>query len=181
MIGYGMKYCVIVLVMISVCVLGCKETPPPTSMDISKDGVKVKVTYGAGDQYNVKGALDAYLPLPFNLATMTTPGQDTLEFLILSDRIYKGQDLHVLPIGAMRLMDEGAKRDLYMCIPEEAKRQTFGSNMFADFATEHAAVKWIIENYFVNYKGFSKVQLISWEDEQYALRKIEAASKQSEG
>jgi len=98
-----------------------------------------------------------------------------LDFIILSDRIYKGQDLHVIPIGAMRLMDEGIKKDFFIAIPNNSNRQTFKASEFSEFAVEHASIKWMIEQYFTNYKGFSKVRLLSWEDEQYALRKLKTS------
>ena len=99
----------------------------------------------------------------------------SLDFIILSDRIYKGQDLNVIPIGAMRLTDDGIKKDVFIAIPSAEKRQTFKASEFSDFAVEHASIKWMIEQYFTNYKGFAKVKLLSWEDEQYALRKISAS------
>lgn len=161
---------------VSISLISCKqEVKEETVLEMGARGIEAKITYGAGDAYDVQGALAAYLPLPFNLADKII-GQDTMEFLILSDRIYKGQELRVIPIGALRLMDEDYSRDLFIAIPESKTRQTFNAQMFSDFAVEYASVKWMIEQYFVNYKGFNKVQLVSWEDEQYALRKINVAT-----
>lgn len=146
-------------------------------MSLGNEGVNVEVTYGAGDAYDAQGVKSVYLPLPFNLAQAVVGESDTLDFLILSDRIYKGQELQVLPIGALLLEDEGVDRDLFISIPANPKRKTFNKSMFNDFAVEHASVKWMIEQYFVNAKGFSKVKLRSWEDEQYAIRNINALTK----
>lgn len=163
---------------ISLLLFNCKEDSNQTVMEISSEGVAVEVSYGAGDSYNVKDAIKPYLPLPFNIAQKRVDEQTHLDFIILSDRIYKGQNLNVIPIGAMRLSDDGVKKDFFIAIPNSANRQTFKASEFSDFAVEHASIKWMIEQYFTNYKGFAKVKLISWEDEQYALRKINAAQGQ---
>lgn len=156
----------------------CKEQEEQSVMDISEDGVSVEVIYGAGDSYDVDNAVKPYLPLPFNVANMVNEDNTSLDFIILSDRIYKGQDLNVIPIGAMRLSDDGVKKDFFIAIPSSEKRQTFKAIEFSDFAVEYASIKWMIEQYFTNYKGFAKVKLLSWEDEQYALRKISASQGQ---
>lgn len=147
-------------------------------MDISADGISVEVVYGAGDSYDVEDAVKPYLPLPFNVAHKMIDDKASLDFIILSDRIYKGQDLNVIPIGAMRISDDGIKKDFFIAIPSSENWQTFKANEFSDFAVEHASIKWMIEQYFMNYKGFAKVKLLSWEDEQYALRKISVAHGQ---
>jgi len=147
-------------------------------MEMSTDGVEVEVSYGAGDSYDVEDAIKPYLPLPFNIAKKVIDENTSLDFIILSDRIYKGQDLNVTPIGAMRLSDDGVKKDFFIAIPNASNRQTFKASEFSDFAVEHASIKWMIEQYFTNYKGFAKVKLLSWEDEQYALRKIRASHGQ---
>ncbi len=156
----------------------CKEETEQSVMDISEDGVLVEVIYGAGDSYDVQDAIKPYLPLPFNVAEKVVDDKTKLNFIILSDRIYQGQELNVIPIGAMRLSDDGVKKDFFIAIPSKEKRQTFKASEFSDFAVEHASIKWMIEQYFTNYKGFAKVKLLSWEDEQYALRKITAAKGQ---
>lgn len=163
---------------IGLLLTSCKEQENQSVMEISADGVEVEVSYGAGDSYDVKDAVKPYLPLPFNIAQKKIDENTTLDFIILSDRIYKGQDLNVIPIGAMRLSDDSVKKDFFIAIPNSANRQTFKASEFSDFAVEHASIKWMIEQYFTNYKGFSKVKLLSWEDEQYALRKIKAAQGQ---
>lgn len=156
----------------------CKETVNQSVMEISEDGVEVEVSYGAGDSYDVEGAIKPYLPLPFNIAQRKMDDGTHLDFIILSDRIYKAQNLNVTPIGAMRLSDEGVKKDFFIAIPSSSNRQTFKASEFSDFAVEHASIKWMIEQYFTNYKGFAKVRLLSWEDEQYALRKIKTSQGQ---
>lgn len=158
--------------------LSCKDETGQSVMEISEDGVSVEVVFGAGDRYDVKDVVKPYLPLPFNIAVKKIDDKSSLDFIILSDRIYKGQDLKVIPIGAMRLSDEGIKKDFFIAIPSLENRQTFVASEFSDFAVEHASIKWMIEQYFTNYKGFAKVKLLSWEDEQYALRKIKASQGQ---
>lgn len=168
-------------ILIGLCALvlicSCKEEKTQSVMALSNAGVSVKVNYGAGDAYREPGVKNAYLPLPFNLAQAVLGETDTVDFLILSDRIYKGQELHVIPIGALLLEDEGKDKEIFISIPSNTKRMTFDKSMFNDFAVEHASVKWMIEQYFVNAKDFSKVKLRSWEDEQYATRNLNKLSK----
>lgn len=166
---------IIYIIGISFFFVSCKEQKEQSVLEMSTDGVSVEVIYGAGDNYVVDKAIVPYLPLPFNVARKTIDENTVLKFIILSDRIYKGQNLYVIPIGAMRLLDDGVKKDFYIAIPNDTNRQTFKASEFSDFAIEHASVKWMIEQYFTNYKGFAKVRLLSWEDEQYALRKLKAA------
>jgi len=162
--------------ILSILILSsCKNESVQSVENMSTDGVAVEVIYGAGDSYDVDNVIKPYLPLPFNVAQMVIDDNTKLDFIILSDRIYKGQDLHVIPIGAMRLMDEGIKKDFFIAIPNNSNRQTFKASEFSEFAVEHASIKWMIEQYFTNYKGFSKVRLLSWEDEQYALRKLKTS------
>ncbi len=170
------------ILLVVLCVgllwISCKETENQSVIEISEDGIEVEVSYGAGDSYDVKDAVKPYLPLPFNIAHKQIDQNTSLDFIILSDRIYKGQNLNVTPIGAMRLSDDGIKKDFYIAIPNSENRQTFKASEFSDFAVEHASIKWMIEQYFTNYKGFARVKLLSWEDEQYALRKIKASQGQ---
>lgn len=161
-----------------ILLFSCKESKDQSVMDISADGVMVEVVYGAGDSYNVEDAVIPYLPLPFNVAEKILDDKTKLNFIILSDRIYKKQNLKVIPIGAMRLSDDGIRKDFFIAVPSSEKRQTFKASEFSDFAVKHASIKWMIEQYFTNYKGFAKVKLLSWEDEQYALRKISVANGQ---
>ena len=114
--------------------VSCKEQKEQSVIDISADGVSVEVIYGAGDSYDVDNVVKPYLPLPFNVAIMVHEDNPSLDFIILSDRIYKGQDLNVIPIGAMRLTDDGIKKDFFIAIPSSEKRQTFKAIEFSDFA-----------------------------------------------
>lgn len=169
-------YCLVISCLIISCNTGDKQ---PQELDIDHDGLEVTVQYGAGDRYDVEGVPNAYLALPFNIAHHYAQNGDTLDVFILSERIYRGQDLAVTPIGTLRVMDEGTPREYHLSIPVNTNRQTFDAQKFADFAVEYAHVKWMIEQYIVNHKGMSRVRMQSWEDEQYALRRIKEAQKLS--
>ena len=43
---------------------------------------------------------------------------------------------------------------------------------FLDFLIAHDAAKKMIEDWFANYRGWGKVQVVGWEDDQYARKEI---------
>jgi len=43
---------------------------------------------------------------------------------------------------------------------------------FTEFSVQYPAAKKIIEDWFLNYKGAGRMELIGWRDEVYAMEEI---------
>ena len=102
---------------------------------------------------------------------------DALDILVIGETEKIGTVLAVQPIGALLLLDNGEIDTKLIAIPSEPAKQVISPKSFQDFIIQHDAVRMIIENWFLNYKGQGKMELIGWRDDTFALREIEKWKK----
>ncbi len=131
------------------------------------------------DQKDGKDRIVSFLPYPGNygfipgtLMDKTKGGDgDALDVLVLGESLPIGSVQKVKAIGALLLKDHGEIDTKIIAIP--IKNPVLDVENFLDFAIRYDAARRIIEDWFLNYKGQGVMELIRWEDEQYAKQEIE--------
>ena len=98
---------------------------------------------------------------------------DPLDVLVISESVPTGTKLTVKPIGALLLRDRGEIDTKIIAVPQDSSLRVFNVADFTDFSLTQDAAKNIIEQWFLNYKGPRKTELLRWEDEGYAWREVE--------
>ncbi len=123
----------------------------------------------------------AFLPYPGNYGFI--PGTlmdkqlggdgDALDVLLISSALPVGEVTNVLPIGMLELRDEGEMDTKIIAVPADPSQRTIPAANFQDFLIEYDAAKRIIEEWFLHYKGYGKMELVGWQDEKSAVSHIQ--------
>ncbi len=121
-----------------------------------------------------------FLPYPGNYgfipSTYMDPERggdgDALDVLLIAEHLETGQVMEARPIAALRLSDRGEIDTKIIAIPTAAENKLINADNFIEFMLEYGSAKLIIEEWFLNYKGLGTIELLGWEDENYALGEI---------
>lgn len=97
---------------------------------------------------------------------------DPLDVLVISESAATGSLIPVKPIGALLLKDDGETDTKIIAIPADERLQIVAAKDFLDFAINYDAARKIIEDWFLNYKGPGRTEMIRWEDEFYAWEEV---------
>jgi inorganic pyrophosphatase len=129
---------------------------------MDEEGVfKSVITHSAGDSWS---ASDEFLPLPMNIADVNEK-----DVLLLSDRVKVGEKVGILPLGAVKLIENDSIKTYVIAIPSDSKMKVIDADGFDEFSTVYSSAKWIVEQYLVNRKGSNVIKLKSWENEKTAI------------
>lgn len=192
-----MKYNIFLLSLILLFITSCKNTGIVETAAVSENGnINVVIEIPAGtnrkiefdysihefrvDQRNGRDRIINYLPYPGNYGFIpgtlmdTTKGGDgdALDIIILCPYMPTGTIIEVLPLGMMKLMDDGEIDNKLIAIPVDEEYQTIQSKTFADLKVEHPGVIENLENWFTNYKGQGEMQFEGWANEEEAMGEI---------
>lgn len=133
------------------------------------DATTVKITHAAGEL--MEGA-EHFLGLPSNLAEVLKIQDTNTKCLVLGHPMKKGSKLDVVPIGLLRLSSEGKLLNIILSSPADSSLQTISARDIDEFGTVHSSSKWIIEQWFINYKGLGKTKLLGWESKDYVVKNL---------
>ena len=122
-----------------------------------------------------------FLPYPGNYgfipSTYMNPAEggdgDALDILVIGESVATGSIIQVIPLGALQLKDRGEVDTKIIAVPAAETQRVMKATDFQSFLLEYDAAKRIIEDWFLNYKGFGEMEFIGWEDESYAWKEIE--------
>jgi inorganic pyrophosphatase len=134
----------------------------------------------AVDQLQGSDRVIRFLPYPGNYgfipSTYMDPERggdgDALDVLLLSESYPTGSVVEAIPMGALRLKDEGEIDTKIIAVPVDPAQRIIDTGNFRDFLIEYDPAKRIIEEWFLNYKGLGAMELLGWEDETYAMDEI---------
>lgn len=149
-------------------------------------GTNTKIEYDAkegtfkADQVDNKDRVVAFLPYPGNYgfipSTMMDADKggdgDALDILVIGESQPTGSVLKAKPIGTLILKDGGELDTKIIAIPVDESERTLKADNFLTLMLDHDPAKRIIEEWFLNYKGKGQMELIRWEDENYAIQEI---------
>lgn len=158
------------------------EIPAGTNakVEYNKQLKKLKI-----DQENGKDRIIEYLPYPGNYgfipSTYSNPEKggdgDPLDALVISSRLLSGSVVETIPIGVLKILDNGEQDYKIICIPSEKKLQTVSAASFIEFSEKYPDALTIIELWFSNYDQKDTVIVKGWGDEKEALSEINKVLK----
>lgn len=180
------------------------QDPIPDSTFNEDGSINAYIEIPAG--YNVKYELDKsdsnvkpemikgnerqidFLPYPGNYGFIAGTDMDKdqggdgdpLDVLVLCDAKKLGAAIKVLPIGVLLLEDNGEKDHKIIAVPFEAAERTINVSKFSSFITKYNAAQFIVQEWFMNYKGLGQIKLLGWKDETYAMKEIRKWSNDSD-
>lgn len=149
-------------------------------------GTNTKVEYNAEkgtfepDQVDNKDRVVAFLPYPGNYGFIPSTlmeaekggDGDALDVLVIGESLPTGSVLQAKPIGTLILKDGGELDTKIIAVPINESERTLEVDNFLTLMLEHDPAKRIIEEWFLNYKGRGQMELIRWEDENFAMQEI---------
>lgn len=191
------------LVFSSLVLMGCRQdgTHSPEQLyrlpTKSDKGVRAVVEIPAGtnrkieyqtqrerfevDSIRGKERIIDFLPYPGNYgfipSTYMDPEKggdgDALDILVISETLPIGTAIETIPIAALLLKDGGEIDTKIIAIPVDPDLRVIDATDFKEFFIKYNAAKYMIELWFLNYKGVGEMELIGWRDERVAMDEIE--------
>ena len=192
---------ILLLLGLIVFVASCKSdlVRPSEAMSLpakTQDGFQVVVEIPAGtnhkveydkvsksfkvDQINGADRVIDFLPYPGNYgfipSTFMDPEKggdgDALDVLVISESVPTGTLLECLPVAVLLLEDRGEIDSKIIAVPLDPTKRVIEADDFQSFFLRYDAARYIIEQWFLNYKGFGSMQIKRWEDDNYAWGEI---------
>lgn len=97
---------------------------------------------------------------------------DPLDVLVIASSVPTGTVLEVKPLGALILRDRGELDTKIIAVPSDSTMRVINAVNTQQFFLEYDGAKRIIENWFLNYKGWGIIEMVRWEDEDFANKEI---------
>lgn len=149
-------------------------------------GTNTKIEYNSKtgkfvpDTLNNQVRVVNFLPYPGNYgfipSTMMDESRggdgDALDILVIGQSQPTGSLVRVKPIATLLLKDRGELDTKLIAVPIDEKSRTVKADNFLSFMMDYDPAKRIIEEWFLSYKGKGMMELIRWEDENYAMEEI---------
>lgn len=98
---------------------------------------------------------------------------DALDVLIICESVATGTVMEILPIAALLLRDQGELDTKIIAVPVDSTLRTIHAATYEDWFIDYSAAKYIIEQWFLNYKGLGQTEFIGWKDAKQAMAEIE--------
>lgn len=137
------------------------------------------------DQRNGKDRVIQYLPYPANYGfipgTFSDPTKggdgDALDILVLCESVPTGTVLEILPIGMLKLVDEGELDYKIIAIPVEIRLRTVDATSLTILQEKYPYIQEIISQWFLNYDSGNSQEIKGIGDEKEALNEIDSQLK----
>lgn len=154
------------------------EIPAGTNKKIEYD---YKSNSFKNDQKNGKNRVIQFLPYLGNYGFIPSTNMDkslggdgdALDVLVLASAQPTGTILRVIPIGLLKLSDNGEIDNKIIAIPAEAQDRIIDVISFRALRSMYPEVPNIIEHWFLDYKGNYSMELVGWGDEGEAREEIQ--------
>ncbi|WP_051907778.1 inorganic diphosphatase [Flavimarina sp. Hel_I_48] len=132
------------------------------------------------DQRQGKDRYIAFLGYPgsygFIPSTYSDPARggdgDALDILILGASMSTGSVQQVIPLGVLKLVDDGELDYKVIAIPTDQRLQHIYAANWEAFNKNYPAAREIIGLWFTNYDSQNETTIQSWGDEKEALAEI---------
>ena len=102
---------------------------------------------------------------------------DALDVLVLSESLETGTIVEIIPIGVLKLIDDGEFDYKVIAIPSDSKTQIIKAKSFEEFSSKFPNIIEIIELWFLNYNKDDVANIEGWGDEKEAKKEIEKSIK----
>lgn len=94
---------------------------------------------------------------------------DPLDIIVLSESKARGEVVEVVPLGMLRLVDDGQEDHKILSIPLKESDRLFAAKQLSDIPQ---AVLQILEIWFMNYKGRGDLQSKGWVGTEEAMQEV---------
>lgn len=138
------------------------------------------------DQRNGTDRMIPFLPYPANygfipstLSDRSLGGDgDALDILLISEALPTGTIVEAIPIGMLKLLDNGEYDYKIICVPFDPKKRIITATTFKAFSEKYTHAKDIIASWFLHYDtGGDALTSEGWGDEKEALEEIAKSLK----
>lgn len=138
------------------------------------------------DQRNGADRIIPFLPYPANygfipstLSDYSVGGDgDALDILLISESLPTGSIVEAIPIGMLKLLDNGEYDYKVICVPSDSNKRIITATTYLQFTETYPAAKEIIESWFLHYDtGGDPLVSKGWGDEKEALEEIAKSLK----
>jgi len=188
--------------ILSVCLTACQnESSTRSKPEFTAKGINAIIEIPAGtnqkieynkeskefeqDQEDGKGRVINFLPYPGNYGFIPSTlmdkkrggDGDPLDILVISEAFETGTIVPTIPIAALMLKDGGEMDTKIIAVPADSTYRVMQATDFQTFLLEYNAAQHIIQEWFMNYKGLGKMELIGWKDEHFAIQEIRKWTK----
>ncbi|MDA9143131.1 inorganic diphosphatase [Gammaproteobacteria bacterium] len=150
-------------------------------------GTNKKIEFNKGsnsyeiDRLNGLDRIIDFLPYPANYGFITSTlmskkhggDGDALDVLLISESIAIGEKIEIVPIGLLVLRDNGEIDTKIIAIPLKKELRVIRASTYEELVSEYPAIKYIIEKWFLSYKGNKIVEFIRWGNEIEAIKEID--------
>lgn len=155
-------------------------------------GTNKKIEYNLGsktfeiDQRDGIDRVISFLPYPANygfipstLSDRSLGGDgDALDILLISEALPTGTIVEVIPIGMLKLLDNGEYDYKIICVPYDPEKRIIDVTTYAQFLKRYSKAKDIIASWFLHYDtGGDALMSEGWGDEKEALKEINKSLK----
>ena len=132
------------------------------------------------DQRNGKDRVIDFLPyvgnygfVPSTLMDESKGGDgDALDILVLSETLSTKTVIEVIPIGMLKLKDDGELDTKLIAVPYDADKRILQATTFKEFSDKYPAAKELILLWFLNYDKQDKTEMLGWGTEIEAQAEI---------
>lgn len=140
------------------------------------------------DQRNGQDRVIDFLPYPGNYgfipSTYSDPEKggdgDALDILVLCESLKTGTVLEVIPLGILKLIDDGETDYKIIAIPADEGLRTISARSFAELSRKYPSLTGMIETWFLNYDS-DPATVESWGDEEAAKKEIQKEMRPAVG
>ena len=122
-----------------------------------------------------------FLPYPGNYGFISSTMMDSdrggdgdaLDILLLSEHLATGTIIEVLPIGVLVLEDDGQNDSKIIAVPVDKSLRVINITSYQQLQSTFPQAKYLIQLWFLGYKGGTIMKFKGWEDEMVAKATIE--------
>ncbi len=132
------------------------------------------------DKRNGKDRIIDFLSYPGNYgfipSTYSNPKKggdgDALDVLILCESLQTGTVLEIIPIGVLKLIDNGELDHKIIAIPSDKELQIIRAVNYVELSNNYPEVKNVIESWFLSYDKIESAEVLGWGNKNAALEDI---------
>ena len=128
------------------------------------DFLPVNVTNSSGDDFSyMKDEVEHfYAPYPFNIGIYESE-QNTVEVMILSKKLKRGQTVQVIPVARLSLHERSESyQDVIVATPVDENLKLFKGESFQDFTVNQFSIKQLIELWYSNRYNLQGTTMEGW-------------------
>lgn len=130
---------------------------------------------------NKKERIINFLPYPANYGFIPSTKMlkslggdgDAIDILLISESARIGTVIEFIPIAILVLEDGGEKDSKIIGVPLDESLRIISAVNYQQLNSQYPAVKYVIQEWFLNYKGRNLMRFIKWDDELAAMDEIE--------